>query len=241
MLILMHSPKGGTGTTFLAAQLAMHLAERHLEVTAIDFTFQDSLKLHFGIRPAQTVPPMAYGEGETMVVHGVELLNGHAIAQETRFLDLLDADRTKLFDPGHITIVDVAAEARALKARLLERCELHICPLLPLPASLATLPLVEPGTPATMLEKTGFVLNQLDDTRRLSRHSHSFIRELLMGDALLGTVRRDEAVNEALALFEPLGKVAPASAALLDLGRLADSVVDRLGLAGREPAAALQA
>lgn len=241
MLILVHSPKGGVGSTFLTAQLAMHLAERGHQVTAIDFTYQDSLKLHFGMLPSQTLAGMTYAPGDTMVVSGVELLNGHALTEDKRFLDVLDQDDPGLFDPHRITLLDIASGSRTLKTRLLSHCDLHICPLLPFAGSLATLPLVEPGTPVAMLEKTAFVLNQLDDTRRLSRHSHSFIRELL-GDSLLGTVRRDEAVNEALAMFEPIARFAPSSVVRVDLDRLAHSVERRLGLVADEDvgAASLQ-
>ncbi|MET0374178.1 MAG: cellulose synthase operon protein YhjQ/BcsQ [Rhizorhabdus sp.] len=237
MLILLHSPKGGVGTTFLTAQLAMHLAERGHQVTAIDFTFQDSLKLHFGMLPSQQMVGMSYSAGDTMVVNGVELLGGHAIAEEPRFLELLSGDHLSLFDPAHLTLVDVGSDQRALKAKLLRHCNLHICPLMPMPASLAMLPLVEPGTVTTQLSKTAFVLNQLDDTRRLSRHSHSFIRELL-GHLLLGTVRRDEAVNEAIAMFQGIAKFAPASVTRVDLARLAEAVEARLGLANDAPATA---
>ncbi|MET0252059.1 MAG: cellulose synthase operon protein YhjQ/BcsQ [Novosphingobium sp.] len=242
MLVLLHSPKGGVGSTFLTAQLAMHLAGRGHQVTAIDLTFQDSLKLHFGILPSQPITSLSYDAGDTMVVHGVELLSGHAITEDPRFLDMLAGDDPALFDPAHVTLLDVSSGQRGLKARLLKHCDLHICALLPFPASLAALPKVEPGTVTTELTKTGFVLNQLDDTRRLSRHSHTFIRELL-GDLLLGTVRRDEAVNEAIAMFQPLAKVAPSSVAALDLARLATTIEARLGLAAAEvaPAAKLPA
>ena len=228
-LILMHSPKGGVGTTFLTAHLAMRLAERGHQVTAIDFTHQDSLKLHFNMLPSQQLTGMHFGADETMVVHGVEVMNGFAIAQEGEFLDMLARPDKLVFDPLRITLVDVPSGALQLKSLLLARCDLHICSLLPFPASLATLTQVEPGVPTAQLEKTGFVLNQLDDTRRLSRHSHSFIRQL-MGDALLGTVHRDEAVNEALAMFEPIAKFAPSSIVRVDLDRLTDTVETRLGI-----------
>jgi len=235
-LIVNHSPKGGAGTTFLTAQLAMHLAERGHEVTAVDLTCQDSLKIHFGMLPSQTVAGMALDDGDTMVVHGVELLNGHDLTHEKRFLEMLASEEHGLFDPSRITILDVASGDRALKALLLRHCDLHICPLMPFAASLATLPQVEPGTATCDLEKTGFVLNQIDDTRRLSRHTHNFMRELL-GDKLLGTVRRDEAINEAQAMFEPIAKFAPWSVVRIDLDRLTDAVERRLGFTPAETTA----
>ncbi len=52
-MILMRSPKGGVGTTFLTARLAIALAARGYEVSAIDATAQDSLKLYFELSPTQ--------------------------------------------------------------------------------------------------------------------------------------------------------------------------------------------
>ena len=60
-LILCHSPKGGVGTSFIAAQLAIHLAQRGHDVSALDFTYQDSLKLYFGLTPAQGLPSFSSG------------------------------------------------------------------------------------------------------------------------------------------------------------------------------------
>jgi chromosome partitioning protein len=232
-LILIHSPKGGVGTTFLTANLAMQLAQNGRHVTAIDFTCQESLKLHFGMLPSQPLVDMTYRAGDAMVVGGVDLLSGARIAREQRFIDLLAGEVPELIDPERITVADVASGDTELKARLLRHAVIHICPLSPTPAALATLPLVEPGTPTKALEKTAFVLNLLDDTRRLSRHTHSFLRELF-GGALIGTVRRDEAVNEALASFEPVAKFAPSSVIRADIERLARAVEERLGLTGGE-------
>jgi hypothetical protein len=98
---------------------------------------------------------------------------------------------------------------------------------------------VEPGTPTVSLQRTAFVLNQLDDRRQLSRHTHAFIRELVR-DNLLGMVRYDEAINDALALFQPLDKHAPSSVLIPDIERLTDALQARLGLSvaagfGNEP------
>ncbi len=232
-LIINHSPKGGTGTTFITAQLAMTLALRGHEVTAVDLTGQDGLKLHFGMLPSQSLVDMREMGGDTIVIHGVEVLNGHEIAGDPSFLEMLAEEQLGLFDPNRITILDIASGDKALKAALLRHCDLHLCPLLPFAASLATLTQVEPGTATCDLEKTGFVLNQIDDTRRLSRHTHNFMRELL-GEKLLGTVRRDEAVNEAQAMFEPISKFAPWSVVRIDVDCLTDAVEQQLGFAPAE-------
>jgi len=110
---------------------------------------------------------------------------------------------------------------------------MRICTLLPQPVSLAALTKVEAGTATIELSNTAFILNQIDDTHRFSRHAHVFVRELL-GEALIGTVRRDEAVNEAAAMFDPISKYAPASAALADMRQVAKAIA--LRALGHEPA-----
>ena len=227
-LILLHSPKGGVGTTFLAAQLALHLARRGHEVTAVDFTYQDSLKLFFGLMATQSLVDMADTQSDALVVSGVNLVNGYTMAREADFREALAQDRP-LFEEDRITIADVSSDDRALKALLMPHAVIHLCALMPRPGALAALTKVDEHTPAVALKKTVFVLNQLDDRRRLSRDTHSFVRELF-GSQLIGTIRRDEAVNEALAMFEPIEKYAPTSAALPDLMALADAVEARCGL-----------
>lgn len=228
-LLLCHSPKGGVGTSFIAAQLAIALAERGHEVTALDFTFQDALKLYFGLLPTQSLPDMVSHVGEATVVSGVELLSAYELGRDAGFRKRMSSDAPSPFDGDRIYVADVAAGDRDTKDLLLPHALLHICPLHPRPGSLATLPKVQPGTPTIELQKTVFVLNHLDDAHRLSRHTQVFLRELV-GDRLIGTVRRDEAVNEAAAMFEPIGRFAPASVALTDLAKLAIAIERRCEL-----------
>lgn len=230
MLIVMHSPKGGTGSTALCAHLAMQLSVVGHQVTAIDCTYQDTLKLHFGLLPDQALVEMTSPLGDAMVVSGVDLMNGYALSRDPAFLKQLDGDHGSPFDRNRITIVDVASDDRALRNALMPHADLHLCVLMPRADALATLPMIEPGTPTVSLPKTAFILNQLDDRKRLSRHTNSFIATLL-GDALIGSVRYDEAVNEAVAMFEPLSKFAPLSVFLPDMQKLALAIGTRLGVA----------
>jgi cellulose biosynthesis protein BcsQ len=218
-LILCHSPKGGVGTSFLTAQIAMLLAQRGYEVAALDFTYQDALKLYFGLIPSQTLPDLADRTADPTVVAGVELLSAHRLGREAGFQKRLQRLDPSPFQGDKLYIADVAAGDYDTKNMLLPHALLHICPLMPRSGSLAVLAKVEPGIPTLDLPKTVFVLNSLDDTRRFSRHSHVFMRELF-GAKLAGTVRRDEAVNEAAAMFEPIAKFAPLSVALADLRKL---------------------
>lgn len=228
-LILCHSPKGGVGTSFVAAQVAIHLAQRSHDVAALDFTYQESLKLFFGLTPAQTLPELNDGGADPIAVSGVALFSAHHLCRDPGFRDLIGRGEHSPFAGRKIYVADVAAGDRETKEMLLPHAALHICTLQPRPGSLAALPKVEPGTPTIELTKTAFVLNHLDDTHRLSRHTHIFLRELF-GDKLLGTVRRDEAVNEASAMFEPIARFAPASVVLSDLRKLTIAVERQCGL-----------
>lgn len=227
-LILCHSPKGGTGNSFVAAHLAMHLARNGHEVVALDFTYQDALKLYFGLLPSQALAEFRTGGGGGLAVAGVELSSGYRVAREADFIAAL-REGSSPFSGRKIYVADVAAGDRDMKDLLLPHALLQICTLLPQPVSLASLTKIQVDTPAVELARTMFILNQLDDTHRFSRHTHIFLRELL-ADRLIGTIRRDEAVNEAAAMFEPIGKYAPASAALSDIAHAAKRIEARAGL-----------
>lgn len=237
-LILVHSPKGGVGTTFIAAQLALQLAKHAPEVVAVDCTDQEALKLHFGLRPAQSLAGLGDEFSPPLVASGVTLKNGYALSRQSVVRAEPDGIDATLFPGGSVTIVDVSAGDRELKDRLMPFATLHLCVLTPTPAALAVLPAIEPGTPTVALAKTAFILNQIDDRLRLSRHSCTFFRQLF-GDLLIGSIRRDEAVNEALGMFEPIARLAPSSVVMTDLADLAAAVEVRCGLAtAAEPAGA---
>ena len=223
-MILMRSPKGGVGTTFLTARLAIALAGRGLEVSAIDCTRQDSLKLFFEISPTQELEVL--GSALTSdAVSGVQLFRADMDAEPPVLADLL---RGQCSD-GRVCIVDLGAAPMAWGRALLPPAAIEICPLVPSPVALAALTQVDDAEPVLSLTRTAFILNQLDDRRRLSNDIHKLVRTLF-GDQLLGTVRRDEAVNEALAAMKPLAAFAPASAALSDIEQTASTLIARLGL-----------
>ena len=227
-LLISHSPKGGVGTTFLSAYLAVQFAQRGLDVTLIDFTFQDDMKLYFGIQPGQELSSLGDRNAEPLVASGVQLLQGYEAARDPAIRRDLESGRA-FSDVDRVYIADIPSGDRDLKAALMPHAILHLCALLPRAPSLATLTKVDPERPAIGLEKTVFVMNQVDDRQRLSGDSHAFVRELF-GPQLIGAVRRDEALNETLAMFEPLTKYAPTSVILPDLAVLADAVLVRCGL-----------
>ena len=220
-LIQIYSPKGGTGTTTIAANLALLLAGLGRDVTAIDFARQGSLKLHFGVKPDQKLNIAGKHGSEAQVVGGVRLL-AH---------DPLDGDEPANAIAGlcggeQLVIADIAAGDSATFTALLPHASLHLCPLMADAASLAVLPQITGGKPLTTAlpaQNSFFILNQVDERRRLARDTTRFMGATI-GDRLIGSIRRDEAVSEALAMMEPIAKYAPTSAAAADIVRVVDTI-----------------
>lgn len=221
-LILCHSPKGGVGTTFLAAHLAMALAEAGHRAKAVDMTRQDSLKLYFGVKPINAIPDLHAPDQERLVINGVSLRQGHRAVHDPSFVDALDNGDLP-FTADRFVIADIASEDTALRDLLLPHAALMVVPVSPTGVGLGALTQVIPGTPLIELEYTAFVVNRLDETRRFARNAHSFLRELL-GGKLIGSVLEDESVNEAVAMGKPLPTHAPASGAWADIRALAKTI-----------------
>jgi len=221
-LIVCHSPKGGVGTSFVAAGLAQGLSLIGHDVVALDMTATDSLKYYFGVAPDQRLPDLEEEVIDQLTVGGVGLRSGWRAAHQADFADALRAGDLP-FDGETVFVADVASTDVVLAQMLRRHARLHVCPLTPTAMSLAQLPRISPGRALDRLEGTAFVLNQLDETRRFARHAALFLREL-MGDNLVAQIHRDEAVNEAVGMQQALARYAPASAALADLERLVIAV-----------------
>ena len=225
--ILCHGPKGGAGTSFLTAHLALALAEAGHAVTAIDMTRQDSLKLYFGLTPIQAIPDFDAPDDQARVIAGVSLRQGFRAAHAPAFADALVQGEVPLSGEPFI-LADVATDDITLRDLLLPHAALTAIPVMPTALGMTALTQALPGTPLLEMEYTAFVINRLDETRRFARNAHSFLRELL-GGKLLGAIHEDEAANEATAMGQLLPKFAPASAAMKDIRTLAAAIVEVCG------------
>ncbi|KCZ47444.1 cellulose synthase operon protein YhjQ/BcsQ [Hyphomonas pacifica] len=218
-VISVHSPKGGSGTTLIAARLAMSFAGRGRPVTLIDYTRQDTLKLHFGMVPSQTIQPWQGAEADAPVIGGVRLVKGYGsrMAAEQLVQDFSGGDTSQLF------IFDISSSNLELRHEISRFADFNLCVLEPSPADLTSLTLLDEGQSIRELQNFGVVLNRVDEQYKLSRHCRRFLAELL-GEQYFGIVRRDEAVNEALAQFEVLEKFAPQSVVLRDVTALTNMI-----------------
>jgi cellulose biosynthesis protein BcsQ len=228
-LIVCHSPKGGVGTSFVAAGLAQGLSLLGRDVVALDATAEGSLKLYFGLPVDQALPDLEEEVIEHVAVNGVALRSGWRTVHEPDFAEALRSGDMP-FDGETFYVVDVASTDVVTAQVLRRHAALHVCPITPTAMAMAQLPRISPGRPLDKLPNTVFVLNQLDETRRFVRHAALFLGELL-GDNLVARIHRDEAVNEAVGMQQTLSRYAPASAALIGLEDLVMAVDARCAAA----------
>lgn len=228
-MILCHSPKGGVGTTFLAAHLAMGLSESAAmegvgdDVVLMTLSPHDLTPLHFGLPPAQRLPSLDAPAEASVLAGGIDLRCEPHAARDGDFLPRLN-DAGFLSAAGDRTLViDVPTGERTLARRLMPHATIHLCPLNASPDCLALLPQVLDEAGEGGARRTAYVMGKLDETRRLARHVAAFAREVL-GERLVAKIRNDQAVPEALAMLQLLSRYAPASAALADV-RLASQAI----------------
>jgi hypothetical protein len=208
-LIVCHSPKGGTGTSFIAAQLAMALAEAGEAVTLLDCGTIATTALHLGLAPAFALP----GAGEPMFVEGLDCLHEPALAIEG---DVATAIASLALVPSseRMLIVDLPSGDRARAAALAPLAQLNLCAINAAPDCASLLPGLLAADDAAGVTRL-FVINAFEPLRPLARHCEAMLRAML-GERLVGSIRRDAAVDEAQAMLMPLRWFAPASAALAD-------------------------
>lgn len=226
-MIVCHGPKGGTGNTFVAAHLAMGLSAQGADVTVVSVAARDSLPLHFGLSPATSLPAITAPADEAVLVGGINLRSWRRAAEDLDFVPMLN--ELGYFQPGkeRVLVVDVPSGDTRLARRLIEHACAHVCTINAKPDTLALLPQVFGEAGPEGLARTAFVINALDETRRLGRHGAAFIRELA-GQRLIGRIRMDEAVPEAIATLQMLGRYAPASVALADVKQIAEAIAPTL-------------
>ena len=223
-MIVCHGPKGGAGTTFVTAHLAMGLADAGLDVTVLTIAGRDTLPLHFGLHPAVTLPSFTASAEEAVVAGGINLRHYHKAAEDPDFLPMMRDLGYLEQGKDRVIVIDVPAGEHRFAQHLVPHASAHLCPLQAHPDTLALLPQVLEEAGYEGFARTAIAINGLDETRRLSRHGSAFIRELA-GDRLVGRIRLDEAVPEAIAMLQPLARYAPASLALADVRKVAAAII----------------
>jgi len=231
-LIVCHALKGGAGTTFVAAHVAASLAQAGADVTVLTLAHRDSMPLHFGLPPALTLPSLFAPAEDAVVAAGIDLRASLRAPSDPDFVPALSDLGFLGTGLDRVMVIDVPAGESAFARTIVPHACAHLCIVNAAPDTLALMPqALDEATPEG-LARTLFVINALDETRRLSRHSAAFIRELV-GARLLGRVRLDESVPEALAMLQPLERYAPSSAALADVRAVGTGLLPMLDRPGK--------
>lgn len=233
-LVMLHAPRGGAGTTALAANMAIGIAQTGRPVTVLDFCARSTLGMHFGLPLDTPIPAFDGPTREREAAYGVTLLRMHDMAERGDLFEGLAAGHFG-FEGETLYIADMGTADPVVCEQLRAYAALDLCVLTPSAEALAALPAVlAHGGPDSF-----FALNKVDDTRRFGRHAASLLRELL-GDQLIASICSDEAVVEAAAMLQPLVRHAPASAALHDINALG-AIVAELARARQVQAPAAEA
>ncbi|MYL96498.1 ATPase [Novosphingobium sp. FGD1] len=231
-VIVCHGLKGGAGITFIAAHVAMALSEAGAEVTVLTVAERDTMLLHFGLQPALTLPSLFAPAEDAVLAGGINLRSHVHAIDDPDFMPTLQDLGYLGTGLDRVMVIDVPASEFHFARRVIPHASANLCVLNAAPDTLALLPQALGEASAETIARTTFAINALDETRRLSRHSAAFIRELI-GARQLGRVRLDESVPEAMAMLQPLARYAPTSAALSDVRAIGAALVPALETPGR--------
>jgi cellulose synthase operon protein YhjQ len=254
-LICFASPTGGVGRTTLAANVARELSRAGARVIAVDLDPQNALGMHFGLdlrdafgflatlryaadpRAAWRAALRSSPSGVSFLPYGqlgMDGANATAAALSERPDMLSDALQDMLSVSGVTVVADLPPGPSSTLAAALRHATLLVVPVLPDPSSVAQVPAVEGGRFGGVGSANGFdskrlryVINKWGMPGRLAGPIGQGIVQQLTG-RLLGAVRYNEAIPEALAAQRLLGDFAPMTDAARDVTGLAAAIAAQI-------------
>lgn len=249
IVVAIVAAKGGVGKSTIAANLAVALGRHARTVLAVDLDPQNALHLHLGGKPQDigglsraSVAGTPWRDACTHAASGVRVLPFGQI-NET---DLPTLERRIADDPhwlsthlrslnlpdDAVVILDTPPGVSNTLRQVLAVADRVISVVIADAASYATLPQIENlirrhhGARSGSVEPV-CIVNQVDAASRLSREALQLI-ESVLGKRVLGRVRKDRAVSEALAHGQTAIESSQDSAGRQDLMQCADQVLQLL-------------
>lgn len=212
-IVAVVSAKGGVGKSTLAANLAVALHQAGRPVVALDLDPQDALHQHFqlelsstGLAVAEDVPAVDSASGVKVLPYGV-IDEARRQAFEAELLQEPEWLARRLqalnLEEGALVVLDTPPGPSVYLQQALSVANLALVVSLADAASYTALPKIDALIQTYAAEResfagTGYLLNQMDDSRQLSRDISQILHDLL-GEQLLGVVHSDPLIAEALA------------------------------------------
>jgi cellulose synthase operon protein YhjQ len=251
-VITVVSAKGGVGKTTVAANLASVLANRGHRVLAVDLDPQNALRLHFGV-PLDTIDglsraTLAGQSWRDVIVTGIDDIAvvpyGMVLEEDRRRFEagLEDDPRwlahmLELIGHYDLVVVDTPPGSSTYTRGALSAATFALNVVLADAASYAAIPQMERMIEAYALPRpefigAGYVVNQVDLSRQLSRDVLKVLRDSLGARLFPGVIHQDEGIGEALACDTTLLHYDPLSQATADLQSCADWLLAALAADG---------
>lgn len=196
--------KGGAGVTTLAAGLAQAAAHEGLKVVCIAADDEGLLKHHLGL---VSLSDESDGKGG----------NPH--------ITLTAGEDWRLGQDADVVLFDLTRSRPDLRDAITSGADAVV-----LVASTAASSLVQATSIKAILDQgeNRFLLLNQDDVRIPLKKAVAAYLEDQFKDRVIGRVRQDEAVDEALASLEPLASAAPFSAAWNDMRSAFATLLNRM-------------
>jgi cellulose biosynthesis protein BcsQ len=217
-LVTFFSVKGGVGVTSCVANAAVYLARMGLTVTAVDLSGTEQLKVLLGVAPDQPVLGSPRQTVEVGQQHGIRIASAPSnLSSPEDRVNFLQA----ISGVSEVVVADLSSLDVASYRQIGAHGALNVCLLSADAGSINSLP--RAIDEQRVIPNIRFVINNVDQRRRVAVEAMSLF-EAALGSAIIGSVRRDEALNEATASMEPLASFAPTTAAARDLSVLANAI-----------------
>jgi cellulose synthase operon protein YhjQ len=251
------SAKGGVGKTTLAANLASVLGSNGRRLIAVDLDPQNALRLHLGI-PIDNFDgisraTLAGASWRTVMFDGLDgitaLPHGALNEDDRRVFEarldshphlIREALESLALDAKDIVMIDTPPGATAYTRAALLAADFVLNVVIADAASYAAIPHMERliqtyCVPRNAFLGYGYVINQVDQSRSLTKDVVKVLRDSLSAHLFPGVIHLDQGVSESLAYDTTVIHYDPHSQAAADLRACGDWLDARLNGAAKQP------